>query len=261
MASTPEDQPKTIVILNNDYDPEDDPLTVEGCTNGANGAVVVNANGTITYTPESNFVWNDTFVCTICEATATHLCDDATVSVNVGPNTNDQPVVEDDLAETPEDESVNIPILNNDNDPDGDLLTTESCTNGTNGVTVVNADGTVTYTPNANYAGQDTFECTICDDGGLCDVSQITVTVHPVNDPPVAVDDKESTPEDQAVDIYVLVNDSDPDPQDVLTITSSTNGSNGVTVVNANFITYIPNANYNGVDTFEYTISDGEWYW
>ena len=98
MASTPEDQTKTAIVLDNNYDPVVNPLPVEGRANGVMGAVMMNTNSIVTHTPESNFAGIDTFVCTNCKATATYVNDEATVSVNVGPNKNGQPVIKDDLA-------------------------------------------------------------------------------------------------------------------------------------------------------------------
>ena len=103
-------------------------------------------------------------------------------------------------------------MLGNDSDVDGTL--DPSC-DGHDGSGERdgsdNADGTVTYTPDANFNGTDTFEYEVCDDDGACDIATVTITVADVNDPPVAVDDSDTTPEDTPVTIPVLDNDSDVD--------------------------------------------------
>lgn len=79
----------------------------------------------------------------------------------------------------------------------------------------------------------------------------------PINRPPVAVDDAPTTAEDGVLTINVLANDSDPDG-DPLTVTAVGAASHGSVVLNADqSITYAPAADYNGPDSFTYTISDG----
>ncbi|WP_010232327.1 cadherin-like domain-containing protein, partial [Gillisia marina] len=116
------------------------------------------------------------------------------------------PVALDDAVTTNEDTAVMISVLDNDSDPDGDPLTIISNTNPSNGIVVLNENGTFTYTPNANYNGQDSFEYTISDGNGGIDTATVLITVVPVNDAPVAVDDSSTTDEDTAVTISVLDN-------------------------------------------------------
>ena len=80
--------------------------------------------------------------------------------------------------------------LANDTDVEGDTLTIQSVTQGVNGTVVDNGDGTVTYTPAADWNGVDTFTYTVSD-GALTDTATVTVTVTAVNDAPVAVDDSD----------------------------------------------------------------------
>ena len=240
-------------VLTNDTDPEGDPLTVTGNTNPANGSVVVNANGTYTYTPNAGFTGADTFTYTISDGNGG--VDTATVTITVGPNT--APDAVNDAFTTNEDTAVSGQVLTNDSDPDGDPLTVTSNTNPSNGSVVMNANGTFTYTPNANFNGSDSFTYTISDGNGGSDTATVFITVNPVNDAPDAVNDSFTTVEDTAVSGQVLTNDSDPDG-DPLTVIGNTNPSNGTVVMNANgTFTYTPGANFNGSDSFDYTISDG----
>jgi hypothetical protein len=170
--------------------------------------------------------------------------------------TNHAPVAVDDTATTPEDTPVDIAVLANDSDVDGGTLAIESVTQGAHGAVVI--DGTsVTYTPEADWFGEDSFGYTVTDGQGGTDTAIVTVTVTSVNDPPVAVDDTSTTPEDTPVDIAVLVNDSDVDGG-TLAIESVAQGAHGAAVINGTSVTYIPAADWFGEDSFGYTVSDGQ---
>ncbi|NOX56951.1 MAG: hypothetical protein GXP27_21425 [Planctomycetes bacterium] len=93
---------------------------------------------------------------------------------------NELPDAIDDAAATDEDTPVDIDVLSNDTDPDGDPLTVTAVTQPANGQTAINADGTVRYTPDAGFTGQDTFQYTVSDDNGGEDTATVTVTVNPV---------------------------------------------------------------------------------
>jgi large repetitive protein len=250
-ATTAEDTPVTVPVLANDTDIDGNPLSVTAAT-APNGTVVINPDGTITYTPNANFSGSDTITYTISDGqggTAT-----ATVTITVTP-VNDPPVAVNDAATTLEDTPVTVPVLANDTDIDGNPLTVTAAS-APNGTVVINPDGTITYTPRANFNGTDTITYSITDGVGGVATATVTITITPVNDAPVAVPDAATTLEDTAVIISPLANDSDVDG-DPLTITSAT-APNGTVVINANgTITYTPNANFNGADTITYTISDG----
>ncbi len=252
-ASTDEDTAVVIDVLTNDTDVDGDTLSITSTTIPPNGTVVVNADGTITYTPNADFNGEDTFSYTLSDLQGG--TDTATVTVTVNA-INDPPVANDDTATTDEDNAVVIEVLANDTDSDGGTLSIESTTAAANGTVVVNADGTITYTPNADFNGEDTFSYTLSDLQGGTDTATVTVTVNAVNDPPVANDDTATTDEDTAAVIEVLANDTDSDGG-TLSITSTTIPPNGTVVVNPDgTITYTPNADFNGEDTFSYTLSD-----
>jgi hypothetical protein len=99
----------------------------------------------------------------------------------------DPPSAYDDTATTDEDTPVNIDVLFNDSDVDGDTLAVTSVTTPVHGAAAIEGDGTVTYTPDADFNGTDSFEYTIDDGTGSTDTATVTVTVGAVNDAPVAV--------------------------------------------------------------------------
>ena len=114
-------------------------------------------------------------------------------------------------------------------------------------VTVSSDDGKINNTVYGGYA----LDCCSIDD--ICS-SSVTTIIN--NAPPVANDDSATTDEDAAIDIDVLANDTDPE-NDSLTITFASDPPNGVAVNNGNNVTYDPDLDYHGTDSFTYTISDG----
>ncbi|MGJ8687117.1 MAG: retention module-containing protein, partial [Spongiibacteraceae bacterium] len=251
-----EDSSTVIQVINNDIDADGDSLTVTGTTDPTNGSVVINGDGTITYTPDENFNGIDTFDYTVDDGNGGS--DTASVTVTVNP-VNDSPfAADDDQAVTDEDSPVVINVLANDGDIDGDSLTITGTTEPANGSVVINPDGTVTYTPNENFNGTDSFEYTVDDGNGGSDTASVTVTVNPINDAPFAADDDQAvTDEDSPVVINVLANDSDID-NDSLTVTNTTEPANGSVAINPDgTVTYTPDENFNGTDTFDYTVDDG----
>jgi large repetitive protein len=169
--------------------------------------------------------------------------------------TNPAPTAVNDTATTNEDTSVAIPVLANDADPDADPLTVTSAA-ALNGTVSIGAGGVITYTPNANFNGSDTITYVIGDGNGGQSTATVRVTVTPVNDTPVAIDDNAATNEDTPVTLNPLSNDSDVDGDD-LAITAATSPNGSVVVNPDGTITFTPAPNFNGPTTITYTISDG----
>lgn len=257
--TTPEDTAVTVNVAVNDSDPENalnlaSIVLVDG-QGPAHGTAVYNNDGTFTYTPAADFSGSDSFVYKICDAEG--LCATATVNINVTP-VNDPPVAEDDGGSTDEDQAVAINVAGNDSDIDNnlDVTTAKVITGPGNGVVTSNGDGTLTYTPNADFYGSDSFSYEICDSAGACDTATVTINIAPVNDPPVANNDGATTLEDQAVTFPVLNNDSDADG-DTLSVQSFTQPQHGVLVYNGDgTFTYTPAQDYHGDDSFSYTVCD-----
>ena len=250
-ATTPEDTAVDIIVLDNDDDVDGDTLTVT-LAEAANGGVVINGDGTLTYTPDENFNGEDTITYTISDGNGGEAT--ATVTVTVDP-VNDDPTAGNDIATTPEDTAVDIIVLDNDDDVDGDTLTV-ILAEAANGDVVINGDGTLTYTPDENFNGEDTITYTISDGNGGEATATVTVTVDPVNDDPTAGNDTAETDQGVATDIVVLDNDDDLDGDDLTVILAD--AANGDVEINLDgTLTYTPDAGYFGEDTITYTISDG----
>jgi VCBS repeat-containing protein len=257
---TDEDTAVTIDVLANDTDVEGDTLSVTGTTGPANGAVVINGDNTVTYTPNADFYGVDGFDYQIDDGHGGTATASVTITVNA---VNDAPVAGDNAYVTPEDTPLTVAapgVMSNDSDVEGDPLTAVLDTGPASGALTLNADGSFTYTPAADFNGSDSFTYKAND--GLLDsnTATVTITVGAVNDVPVAVDDAYTTDEDTALSIAapgVLGNDTDVDI-DSLTAVLVGGPANGTLTLNPNgsFI-YTPNANFNGTDTFTYTANDG----
>ena len=277
--TTPEDTPVTTNVLSNDDDPNDptgniDPTSVTLASPPSNGSVIFDpVTGDATYTPNAGFNGTDTYVYQVCDdgSPLPAACDQATVTITVSP-VNDAPVAADDTETTNEETPVVINVVGNDTDPNDPLgnidptsvIVTAQPTDGT--VSIHPITGEVTYTPDANFNGTDIFTYQVCDDGNplpaQCDNATVTVTVLPQNDPPVAVDDSETTNEDTPVTIDILTNDDDPnDPLgniDPTSVTLASTPSNGTVNINSTTgqATYTPNAGFHGTDIFTYQVCD-----
>ena len=250
----------TTNILANDSDVDGDPIeAISAVAN--NGSVTVGSLflglQSLTYTPNAGYVGSDTITYTISDGNGG--TDTATISVTIS-NTNDAPVANDDTAvATDEDTAVTTgDLLANDTDADGDTLTISNAS-ANNGSVTANSDGTVTYTPNADYFGSDTIVYTISDGNGGTDTANVPITVTPINDAPVGnADTALSTNQDVAVvSGDLLGNDTDVDG-DAL-IFGGLSANNGTVVSNGDgTVTYTPNSGFVGNDTITYIVSDNK---
>ena len=249
-------------VLANDTDVDGDTLTaglVAGPT-PQHGSVGCSATGVCTYTPNPGYVGPDSFTYSAFDGHGG--TDTAIVSVTVTPDSppNQPPVADDETLTTAEDTAADVNVLVGDADPDaGDTLTVTSASPAAaHGTVACTTAGVCTYTPAANYNGPDGFDYTISDGKGGTDTGHVTITVTPVNDPPVADDELLVTNEDTAGNVNVLAGDTDVDPDPLAVTTLTPSAAHGtVSCTAAGVCTYTPAANYNGPDGFDYTVSDG----
>ena len=251
-ATTAEDTPVSVTVLANDTDPNNDPLTVTGATDPPHGTAAVQGDGTVLYTPDANYNGSDSFTYTVSDGTHT---DTGAVAMTVTPG-EDPPVATDDALVTLLNTAANVAVLANDTDIDGDALTVTGASVPSHGTATVLPDGSITYAPNLGYNGSDGFDYTVSDGNGGSDVGHVAVTVAASSTPPNAVDDAAGVNEDGSVDVAVLANDSDPNGGG-LTVTSVGAAAHGIATLNGNgTVHYVPAANYNGADSFGYSIRD-----
>lgn len=252
-AGTDEDNPVVISVLANDSDANGDSFSVTSASS-SQGSVVINSNNTLSFTPNADFNGQATISYSISDGNGG--VDSATVSVTVSP-VNDSPTAENDTVTVQED-SLNtaIDVLSNDTDVDGDILLVTTVV-ATNGVATVNADGTVNYTPFANFNGTDTISYTVSDGNGGTTTATVNVNVLGVNDVPLAVDDSITVSQSSSNNqLNVLANDTDVDG-DILTVVNASVVNGSVIINPDNTLGYTPNPDFTGTEILTYTISDG----
>ncbi|MFQ5526065.1 MAG: Ig-like domain-containing protein [Thermoanaerobaculia bacterium] len=268
-ATVVEDSLNNVIpVLGNDTDPNGDAIMVNGVDDPANGTATTDGM-TVTYTPDADFFGTDVFNYEVCDDSTAingNNCSTATITVTVT-SVNDPPVVANDSATTAEDAPVAVAVLGNDNaGPANELqtLAVNSVTQGASGS--VTTDGTtVTYTPNQDSFGNDSFSYTACDAGDgvddpgvQCSTASVSVTVTSVNDQPVAVDDSASTPEETQVTVNLIGNDSAGPANELATLTVQPLGgaaAQEAEIVN-NELVYTPPQDFFGERVFQYTVCD-----
>ena len=248
-------------VLGNDSDPDGDALSTVLVSDVGDGTLELAADGSFTYTPDDGFTGTDSFTYRAFDGALAS--GPVTVSIAVSA-TNSAPVAEADAYTVAEDGTLSAPppgVLGNDADPDGDAITAVLVTDATDGTLALAADGSFTYTPAADFNGEDTFTYRATDGELTSDPVTVTITVTPVNDEPTAQGEGYATGEDQTLTVDlpgVLANDSDPDG-DLLTAVLVTDVENGSLDLAADgSFTYAPDPDFNGEDAFSYRATDGE---
>jgi hypothetical protein len=260
-----------------DVDADGDDLSATLVTGPAHGDVVLNPDGSFTYTPDADYHGTDTFNYRASDEGGWHLhgffglfggghSDIATVTITVNP-VEDDVVARDDSSTTTGTTPVSGNSLTNDiaENPDGpaEMLTVTSggtfqTTGG--GTVAMQSNGIYSYTAAAGFTGVDTFEYTVSD-GSTSDVGEVSITVtsDAANTPPVAGFDSLATAADTQLDFDaadLLINDFDADGDDKSVVVTG-NPSSGTLVDNQDgTFTYVPNAGFVGTDKFYYAVTD-----
>jgi hypothetical protein len=254
-AQTSAGQAVTIPVLANDTDGDGDPLSLIGVGAAAHGLTELVGNE-VRYTPDAGFTGSDGFSYTVSDG---QLSATASVALTVtAPPTIDPLVLNDDSASAQSGAAVDIAVLANDVGPSGVTLTLSAVTAPAHGQAVITGDK-VRYTPDANFAGTDTFTYTVnASDGQVAQaLVSVEVTIQPTNGDPMVVDDGATTNQDMPVTIDLLANDSDPEG-DPLIVTRVNQGSLGtVQWWRDGRVTYTPYPGVSGTDRFDYNVWDG----
>ena len=244
-------QSVTIAALSNDSDVDGGELTLESVTGGVLGSAIISGQSVI-YAADSGQIGVDTLTYVVRDAdgdTAT-----GTISVTVE---NNLPVAVADSASVPRAGTVDINVLANDSDPDGEDLTVLSVSMPSSGSVFIKNKAIVTYEAADGFRGVVTFNYEVSDADGGTASAVVSVTV--ANGVPIAVNDTAQTAKDTPVSIDVLANDSDPDndPLTVIAVSPRETGFGVVEIQSDNTVLYTPNPGWWGGDSFSYTISDG----
>ena len=256
-------------VIANDTDPTPGPNALKAflMSQPSHGTVLLNADGSFTYTPDTNYLSNgtpDTFTYVVSDGV--NVSNVATASINVKAGLA-PPIGVPDIYSVDENGTLSGQnVLTNDIDLSGNALTAQLVNGPVNASAFTfNADGTFTYAPAAGFVGVDSFSYRALDAaaGTFSDVTTVSIIVNAVN-MPTAVPDNYATYQNQALSVSapgVLANDTDTNPNATLTAIMLTQPSHGTVLLNADgSFVYTPFANYlsNGTpDTFTYAVTDG----
>ena len=256
------------ITLNDDFSTNDQEVdgenlvyTTTAVSGPSFGSVTINVSGTYAYIPNNDYSGNDTIFYEVCDDNAIPLCDTGRAIITVNA-VNDEPVADPESYVINEDEVLNDDVSGNDSDPELDNLTynTTLVASPTLGGVALLADGTFTYTPTANVNGSDSFIYEVCDDGApsACDTALVSITINPVNDQPIAVNDLDTTSEDITLNDDFSTNDQEVDGENLVYTTTAVSGPSfgSVTINVSGTYAYIPNNDYSGNDTIFYEVCD-----
>ena len=246
-------------------DVDGDDLTYSIDSDPSNGTATISGS-TATYSPDANWHGTDSFQWYASDGAATSSTGTIQIIVSA---VQDAPTTDDDTASTDEDNPVKISITASD--VDGDDVTfsiVSDVSNGTTSLYVDETDSIVTYTPDDDWNGTDTFTYKANDGEDDSNTSTITITVAAVNDAPTTTDYSvgDATEDtDYSIDVFdtdnsatgtKIVPNNDVEG-DTITISIVSQPSNGTASVSGQTITYSPDANYNGTDSLTYKANDG----
>jgi CSLREA domain-containing protein len=259
-------------VLTNDSDAGSDTLTALKVDGPSHGSLTLDTDGSFTYTPNSNFNGSDSFT---YKATDSDSADSNTATVSITVNSaNDAPDAKDDSYSVNEDgtltETSSSGVLKNDTDLDSDTLSVAQprpVSGPSHGTLTLNSEGSFSYTPNSNFNGSDSFTYKATDGNGGEDTATVTITVNPANDAPVANNQSATTNEDTSKVIALSGTDTDGNNLSFNFSSSPTHGTlssigtptcTGAAprTCQAN-VTYKPNANFSGTDSFKFRVNDG----
>ncbi|EOK5797764.1 tandem-95 repeat protein [Vibrio parahaemolyticus] len=238
------------IDLNDAFKDSDSALNFS--VSGNSNVLVSIENGIATISPTADWNGSETLTFTATDPSGESISQ--TVNFTVAPVAD----IVADTATVVEDTPTIIKVLGNDTFEGDDQVVSLDTNNGpANGTVSVNPDGSVTYTPNDNYHGADSFTYIITS-GGVSESTTVNVDVTPVNDAPVAKDDIATTQEDTAVTIDVLPNDTDIDGDTLRIDSASVPSDQGTVEIVDGKLVFTPAENFNGDAEITYTVTDGE---
>ena len=252
-------QPLTLTaatILSNDFDPNNDSISIVAVDAGANGVAVIDDHGDVVFTPNADF----TGAAPVTYRISDGLGGFATANINV----RVRPVAEahDDTGFTvAEDGQLTISVGRLlSNDVDGDRMVVGEVKDALHGTVSLSSDGQISFTPDLNYNGDAQFSYVANTPEGGSAQADVHITVTPVNDPPSAHDDGGfSTLENQTITIdpaQLLANDTDVDG-DFFTLVSVSPSLNIQPAIQEDgSILLTPRDYFFGPSYFDYTIAD-----
>jgi gliding motility-associated-like protein len=158
------------ILTENDFDPDSTTLVIDTnlVQSPSNGTIIINEDGTFTYTPDENFYGSDTVIVSVCDSGTPlpALCGNDTIIFTITP-INDAPIVENEYVTGAPGSTVSGNVLDNDSDIENTTLTvnTDPIVNASNGTFTIQPDGSFTYEPDEGFIGIDTIVVAVCDSG------------------------------------------------------------------------------------------------
>ncbi len=267
--STIHDRPLTVDaatgLLNGSADADGDPLTVvtTPATAPQHGSLTLNADGSFVYTPNAAYVGTDSFQYVLNDRALNSAA--ATVTLNVTDNAPTAAALTYGVrANLPLTVSAARGLGTGAADADQDPLTFALVAGSgpTLGGVVVNADGSFTYTPANGLTGSDSFQYRLSD-GALTATATVTLNVHATNTAPTASNVSYTAQHDRTLTVSAaggLVGHSFDADGDLLTasLVGSTTAHGTLAINGDGSLTYAPNGQYTGTDTFQYRVNDGQ---
>ncbi len=267
--TTQKDLPVSGNVLSNDTDPEGDNQIVNTTPviNPSNGSLILNSDGSYTYSPNQGFVGTDIFRYHVCDDAPISVCDMADVYIEVFENNNhnnNPPIGVSDFNQTTKNKTAFGNVLVNDSDPDFDnIFATETPVfNASNGSLILQSNGNYQYSPNLNFIGRDTFYYRLCDDGNpsLCDttIAVIEVIDRNISNTTFANDDAYTMMQNESLTGNVSDNDFDPEGDNTMvnTIPVSVPAHGTLTLQQDGSFIYTPVHEFFGNDQFVYEVCD-----
>ena len=264
---TREDAPLVVPakgVLANDHDPHGRPLQAQLRTPPQGGAtVILQLDGSFTYTPAENFAGKDAFTYDVFDSTNPgRRVSGIFVTVEVLP-INDPPVAVADVFVTPMGTALRVDppgVLANDTDVETDPLRAELTSLPRHGTVTVLASGGLSYQPEAGFVGLDSFTYTASDGTNFSSPGQVTIEVTAVRPAPRANDDGYSTGVDEVLIVPapgLLANDAGAGPDPLVARLDVDAEAGTVDVEPDGGFTYSPSPGFGGLDRFTYVASDG----
>lgn len=243
-----EDTPLSEQLLASDIDGDTLKFTLEAPA--SNGVATVNVDGTFTYTPSADYHGPDEFEVRVKDPSASFTVFSVELTINA---INDVPNANAAAFETVED--VELLSILSGSDIDGDSLSFSLARSASNGTVSINSDGSFTYVPESDYHGPDSFTFTVSDGIVNSAPAAVDLVVSPINNAPIADPLDYSVSEDGIFNGTLTGSDVDGD---VLTFAIDSQASHGSVIIetDGNFA-YTPSLDFEGDDSFTFTVSDG----
>ncbi len=235
-------------VLANDSD-DADIFTSSLVAGVSSGSVSLSADGSFTYTPDADFNGSDLFTYQTTDPWQTSLVVSVTITVNP---VDDPP--SGGLASASTDEDTDLTFSLAVQDPDNETLSYTVFSLPADGTLNLNSNGQGIYEPDVNFNGEDSFTFDVTD-GNSTVRETLSITVNPINDPPVPDTLSITVDEDESTNINLSGTDVESDPLSFSINTQPSGGS--VSIASSGSGTFTPNTDFNGSDSFIWDLYDG----